>query len=77
MTEAELKLWSRLRNARLDGYKFRRQAPLGPYVLDFFCESEKAGGRGGRRPARRQQGRRAEDGVAGGAQMPGREVLES
>ena len=41
MTEAELKLWSRLRNARLDGYKFRRQAPLGPYVLDFFCESER------------------------------------
>jgi very-short-patch-repair endonuclease len=41
LTDAERKLWSRLRNAQLDGYKFRRQAPLGPYVLDFFCESER------------------------------------
>jgi very-short-patch-repair endonuclease len=41
MTDAERKLWSRLRNAQLDGYKFRRQAPLGPYVLDFFCEAER------------------------------------
>jgi very-short-patch-repair endonuclease len=41
MTDAERKLWSRLRNKQVDGYKFRRQAPLGPYVLDFFCESER------------------------------------
>ena len=38
MTEAENLLWSRLRDRRLDGLKFRRQVPLGPYVLDFFCE---------------------------------------
>jgi len=38
MTEAERLLWSRLRDRRLGGLKFRRQAPLGPYVLDFFCE---------------------------------------
>lgn len=41
MTDAELKLWMRLRDRQLDGAKFRRQHPLGPYVLDFFCESER------------------------------------
>ncbi|WP_119420181.1 endonuclease domain-containing protein [Desertibaculum subflavum] len=41
MTEAESLLWSRLRDRRLDGLKFRRQVPLGPYVLDFFCEEHR------------------------------------
>ena len=27
-----------LRGRRLDGAKFRRQQPLGPYIVDFFCE---------------------------------------
>ncbi len=30
-------LWSHLRNGRLDGFKFRRQHTLGPFVADFFC----------------------------------------
>jgi very-short-patch-repair endonuclease len=30
-------LWDRLRQRRLAGLKFRRQMPLGPYVLDFVC----------------------------------------
>jgi very-short-patch-repair endonuclease len=30
-------LWSRLRQRRLEGLKFRRQMPMGPYVLDFVC----------------------------------------
>ena len=30
-------LWSRLRNRKVGGYKFRRQHPLGPFVADFFC----------------------------------------
>jgi very-short-patch-repair endonuclease len=30
-------LWDRLRQRRLDGLKFRRQMPMGPYVLDFVC----------------------------------------
>jgi very-short-patch-repair endonuclease len=38
MTDAERRLWSKLRNSQLNGEKFRRQHPLGPYVLDFFCE---------------------------------------
>jgi very-short-patch-repair endonuclease len=36
LTPAELKLWQNLRDRRLDGLRFRRQAPLGPYVVDFF-----------------------------------------
>ena len=30
-------LWDRLRQRRLEGLKFRRQMPLGHYVLDFVC----------------------------------------
>ncbi len=41
MTDVERKLWAKLRDAQLDGFKFRRQHPLGPYVLDFFCEETK------------------------------------
>ena len=34
-TPAEQKLWRHLRNREIAGYKFRRQHPVGPYVLDF------------------------------------------
>jgi very-short-patch-repair endonuclease len=30
-------LWRLLRDRRLEGQKFRRQVPMGPYVLDFVC----------------------------------------
>lgn len=36
-TDAEGKLWQRLRDRQLEGLKFRRQQPMGPYVLDFVC----------------------------------------
>ncbi|MCX8255835.1 hypothetical protein RHAL1_02635 [Beijerinckiaceae bacterium RH AL1] len=36
-TEAERKLWLVLRDRRFSGFKFRRQVPLGPYILDFVC----------------------------------------
>jgi very-short-patch-repair endonuclease len=36
MTPPECRLWSVLKS-RPEGFKFRRQHPLGPYVLDFFC----------------------------------------
>ncbi len=36
-TEAENKLWGSLRNRRLRGWKFRRQAPIGNYIVDFVC----------------------------------------
>ncbi len=35
-TSAESRLWSLLRGRRL-AYKFRRQHPIGPYVVDFAC----------------------------------------
>jgi len=34
-TKAENLLWQNLRNRQLEGFKFRRQQPLGPYILDF------------------------------------------
>jgi very-short-patch-repair endonuclease len=40
-TDAEIRLWSRLRRKQLEGYRFRRQHPLGPYVVDFFCATAK------------------------------------
>ena len=36
-TDCEQLLWQRLRNRQLGGLKFRRQYPLPPYVLDFYC----------------------------------------
>jgi very-short-patch-repair endonuclease len=36
-TDAELKLWSLLRNRSIAEHKFRRQHPIGPYVVDFVC----------------------------------------
>ena len=38
-TEAENRLWSYLRDRRFQGAKFRRQVPIGPYVVDFLCVS--------------------------------------
>jgi very-short-patch-repair endonuclease len=38
-TEDERRLWARLRDRRLNGLKFRRQAPCGPYIADFLCEA--------------------------------------
>jgi very-short-patch-repair endonuclease len=38
-TDAERKLWFRLRDRRLNGYKFRRQMLIRSYVVDFCCES--------------------------------------
>lgn len=35
MTDAERVLWKHLRAHRLNGHKFRRQHPIGPYIVDF------------------------------------------
>ncbi len=37
LTDAERRLWYRLRAHRFDGYKFKRQAPIGSYTVDFVC----------------------------------------
>ncbi len=36
MTRAEVLLWAKLRGTAI-GYRFRRQAPVGPFVADFAC----------------------------------------
>ena len=41
LTDAENRLWLRLRQRQLGGFRFRRQVPLGPYVVDFACLAEK------------------------------------
>jgi len=40
-TDAEIRVWSRLRRKQLEGFRFRRQHPLGPYVVDFLCAEAK------------------------------------
>ncbi len=40
-TAAERKLWDALRGRQLDGVKFARQEPVGPYIADFICRSER------------------------------------
>jgi very-short-patch-repair endonuclease len=40
-TEAEHRIWRLLRGSRLNGFKFRRQYAVPPYVLDFYCHSAK------------------------------------
>ena len=37
MTRAEIILWSRLRERKINGYKFRRQQPILDYIVDFYC----------------------------------------
>ena len=37
MTAPEQQLWNALRKRQLDGYRFRRQVPLGRYIADFVC----------------------------------------
>jgi very-short-patch-repair endonuclease len=40
-TDVEQRLWHALRDRRLDGAKFRRQAPIGPYIVDFVCPARR------------------------------------
>jgi very-short-patch-repair endonuclease len=41
LTRPEWKLWLWLRNRRFGDHKFRRQYPIGPYVVDFYCHDLK------------------------------------
>ncbi len=40
MTEAEKVLWANLRNRKLNDLKFRRQHPIGKFILDFYCHEK-------------------------------------
>ena len=37
MSRPEVVLWQAIRSRKVNGLRFRRQHPLGPYVLDFYC----------------------------------------
>jgi very-short-patch-repair endonuclease len=41
MTDAETNLWQHLRAKRLNGFKFRAQQPIGPFIADFLCAEQK------------------------------------
>ena len=41
LTPPEARLWQALRRRGLAGLKFRRQHPIGPFILDFYCVSAK------------------------------------
>ena len=40
-TPAEIKFWYQVRDRRLDGLKFKRQVPIGPFIADFVCLEHK------------------------------------
>ncbi len=40
-TEAERVFWRSVRSRQLDGHKFRRQQPIGEYIVDFICLEQK------------------------------------
>jgi very-short-patch-repair endonuclease len=40
-TDAERRIWYRVRGGRIGGAKFRRQQPIGRYVVDFVCQEAK------------------------------------
>lgn len=44
-TPAEAKLWVCLRNRQVADLKFRRQHPIGPYIVDFYCAAGRLVGR--------------------------------
>jgi very-short-patch-repair endonuclease len=41
MPEAEVILWSQLKNRQVSGIKFRRQYSIGKYIVDFYCAKKK------------------------------------
>jgi very-short-patch-repair endonuclease len=56
MTDAERRLWMALRGHRFQRLSFRRQAPIGPFIVDFVCHRRRLiieidGGQHARKPA--------------------------
>jgi len=41
MTRSEVALWAVLRRKQLANLRFRRQHPLGPYIVDFYCAARR------------------------------------
>jgi very-short-patch-repair endonuclease len=40
-TDAERLMWGELRDKKLNGFSFKRQVPIGPYIADFACHAKK------------------------------------
>jgi len=40
-TAAENRLWQHLRRRQINGYRFRRQHPIGRFIVDFYCAKAK------------------------------------
>ena len=73
------KLWRHLRAKRFDGFKFRRNHPLGPYFADFCCIKQRLiveldGSQHGE-PEEKTEGRRAYQ-LSERARLPSNPVLE-
>ncbi len=41
MTEAEVRIWQRIRKKQINKLQFYRQRPIGKYIVDFYCPKEK------------------------------------
>src|SRR5882672_6082636 len=41
LTDAEKRIWNRIRSRSLNGHKFVRQEPIGPYIVDFVCRERR------------------------------------
>jgi very-short-patch-repair endonuclease len=41
LTRAETLFWQQVRGGRFNGYKFKRQVPIAPYIVDFLCAGAK------------------------------------
>ncbi|QBQ49802.1 MULTISPECIES: endonuclease domain-containing protein [Brevundimonas] len=41
LTPPEARLWACLKAGGLEGLKFRRQHPIGPYIVDFYCPASR------------------------------------
>jgi very-short-patch-repair endonuclease len=71
MTPHEVRLWVRLRDLKPLGFRFRRQVPLGPYVVDFACYQSRLvieidGGQHGRQDHSRRDAERDTNLTGGG-----------
>jgi very-short-patch-repair endonuclease len=43
MTDAEARIWRALRRNQINNASFRRQHPMGPFILDFYCPALRLG----------------------------------
>ena len=60
-TEAEKRLWALLRNRQLDGVKFRRQFPIGSFIVDFYSPEYRLGIEADGGQHHKEEGRRRDE----------------